>query len=516
MSFQDFMLGFAQGFNRSGGIQRLSSWAAKNIADGKYYDPESDPLFYQSLETARTLNTPASRQSFVDDYGQYYDTKDMSPEEYFFSPVEGSPEWIQQESNRLNLDNQRLLNQMYQTYLPKQYEREDEIGDIDLGIKRTYAENYPIILGLETDLNRLALDEGRFDFGQKQKLAPLQHQTAVEQLNALQTNNKYLEQSLIQNLEAGELQNYYRELQNQLTEAAISKGEELLPYEIELIKLNVLNSQIQNKLNQSNLDYMQDTYDERVRSIGLGNEYQDIQNQLAGLELGQMLALQEMGFLDGTAGGADTTFNWDRYIGLTPDNRPVMETVAGGRLALNPDGNLENWTGVVIGPGFSISETNQVGEDANGIPLYKNNNDIVIYKDGTPYVDEEGNQYYVWRGWDNSLRVEPFKLDFTSGVTPEVEEKPGFIERLVETAYSNMGNTPQYTESTGNQVIDDITRDFILEFGRGPISHEELIDVLGQVPDELIQQEYGISKAKLINQIQQTYMRKILNESPNI
>lgn len=41
MSFQDFLYGFMQGFDQAGGTQRLSSWAARNIAGGEYYDPTS-------------------------------------------------------------------------------------------------------------------------------------------------------------------------------------------------------------------------------------------------------------------------------------------------------------------------------------------------------------------------------------------------------------------------------------------------------------------------------------------
>lgn len=85
MSFQDFLYGFMQGFDQAGGTQRLSSWAARNIAGGEYYDPTSDPLFYQDLERARALGTPEAQESFLGKYGQFFELPEgQTPEQYFF------------------------------------------------------------------------------------------------------------------------------------------------------------------------------------------------------------------------------------------------------------------------------------------------------------------------------------------------------------------------------------------------------------------------------------------------
>lgn len=352
MSTRDFLYGFMQGFNEAGGTNKLSSWAAKNIADGKYYTPQNDPLFYQELQKAKELNTPAARQDFISEYGDYFDIGDMSAEEYFFSPAEGSPEWMDRELSKINLDNQRLLNQLSQEYLPSEYELQRRAGEADTTVKETYAQNYPELMDLQ-------IKEGSLDLEQKEELFPLQKQMTEEQLNELQTRNNYLGQSLEQQLTAGELQNLNLELQNEIARREIELQRELKPYEIEQVKQNVIFNAIRNKTAQNNLDFQVESFSDRLLNLNLGNEYQRMQNELLGLDLERQQALSEAGYNIGSE--PDTIFDWDRYIGVTPDGRPVMETIAGGRLALRPDGSLDNWTGSVIGPDFVISETTRVG-----------------------------------------------------------------------------------------------------------------------------------------------------------
>ena len=85
MSFQDFLYGFMQGLDQARRTQRTSSWEARNIAGREYYNPSSDPLFYQDLERARVLGTPESQESFLGKYGQVFELPEgQTPEQYFF------------------------------------------------------------------------------------------------------------------------------------------------------------------------------------------------------------------------------------------------------------------------------------------------------------------------------------------------------------------------------------------------------------------------------------------------
>jgi hypothetical protein len=73
MSLEDFATGFLKGFSQSGGGQKLSSYAAKNIAGGEYYDPWDDPRFLQDVQQAAKIGTKPAYQGVIEEYGKYID-----------------------------------------------------------------------------------------------------------------------------------------------------------------------------------------------------------------------------------------------------------------------------------------------------------------------------------------------------------------------------------------------------------------------------------------------------------
>lgn len=450
MNERAFLQGFLQGLNSSGGVQKIGNWVAKKIGT---YDVYDDPIAMQDYQQAIKLGTPAARQSFIDQYGGLVDTGDLSEKDYFFSPAEGSPEWMQNELARLSLENERLRNQ----YLPRQYEMDTALSEENLNRARTYNEVYPELLDQQVDQGNLNLETGRFNLEQQQNLAPIQQQMAEEQLNKLSTSNEYLKQTLQQQLTANELQNVGLELQNTVRQMEIDRQRELTPYEIEMVKQNVLQNTLQN-------NFTKDTYDDRLLSLQLGNEGQRLQNQLTGMKIDAMNAPQVADDTSWTALMQSLGFNMDDYAGRTPDNFPVFESVRGGRIAINPNtGQQIDWTGQeVIGEDFNMAETKVVGTAPDGNLLYVNNNDIVIYQDGTPYTDEQGNQYYARRDpFDEKLIFESFNPDFTGGVpmeeSPKVEE-PGFFEKLGQWFEENANATGQ--SAAINDVINEYRRQY--------------------------------------------------------
>jgi hypothetical protein len=83
MNWNDLLYGMGSGFQQAGGIDRLGSLAARNIAGGKYYDPLSDPMFLQEYSNAMQADTPAMRNPFIQKYSQYAGGSG-TPEEYYF------------------------------------------------------------------------------------------------------------------------------------------------------------------------------------------------------------------------------------------------------------------------------------------------------------------------------------------------------------------------------------------------------------------------------------------------
>jgi len=65
---KDFLSGFMGGFQQAGGMNRLSNWAAKKTGS---YDVFSDPYAMQKYQQARQIGTPAAKQKFVSEYGDY-------------------------------------------------------------------------------------------------------------------------------------------------------------------------------------------------------------------------------------------------------------------------------------------------------------------------------------------------------------------------------------------------------------------------------------------------------------
>ena len=77
-----FLQGFMKNFDKAGGTDKLSSWAGRNIADGKHYDPYEDPEFIREYQRASQIGTEQAKQNVTDEYGQYIDAEEnTTPQE---------------------------------------------------------------------------------------------------------------------------------------------------------------------------------------------------------------------------------------------------------------------------------------------------------------------------------------------------------------------------------------------------------------------------------------------------
>jgi len=508
MSTKDFLYGFLQGFNESGGAQKLSSWAARNIAGGEYYNPESDPLFQQELERARALNTPAAREGFIQEYGQYFDTGDMDPQDYFFTPAEGSPEWIQHEILKLSKDNKELLYNLAERFLPKQYEQNEIIRDLDLALKKDALTISNINAEAQQDLvdtmlatKKQELEEKQFNLNLNRELGPIQVATAQQQLEILRTNNKYLEDEIKSKLELQDYALVQAQIQNEILKLQRIKGEQLLPLEIEQAKWNVLNSQYQALTGQEELQYLQDTYDTRVEGEGIKNAYTqaltDYQKKLAErLDMEMDQANQAgLGAILGAAAGA----------------RPTTTTTSGEEPI--------------------IKGTKIIGYTPDGrIPLYANDLGIATYANGMPYMDEKGNQYYVKEDKYASptngrppYQIVPFQPDFTSGIISNImdlQQKPGSgLLDIFANFVLPQGGTGWFSSKVKDTKVPDIVNnlfaEFTREYGREPESFIELYDAVSMIPDEVFIQIYGIDKESVMKEIQWKASEQILYQVYN-
>jgi hypothetical protein len=185
----------------------------------------------------------------------------------------------------------------------------------------------------------------------------------------------------------------------------------------------------------------------------------------------------------------------DSRIYGTLNGEPVYRTSAGalvsGDRILSPD-EIGNVIQAAPVEEFEMPENRRVTNAPDGRELYENMSGYLVYKDGTPFVDEHGNQYYIGK----SFFGEEQRILSTGS-------------RNVLTGQSPFGDIEYAGEAAGDDVVSgdaqniaqEIKGQFVGHFGREPISVEELISMLEQVPDETIQQSYNMSKQELINLI---------------
>lgn len=548
MSFRDFATGFMQGFDKTGGTQKLSSFTARNIADGQHYNPYNDPVFIRELENARKLNTPSARQNVVEEYGQFVDMGDASPEDYFFSPAEGTNEHFQNQLAEIQLENAKVENE----YLPEQMRINTELAQNDLTKSNIYNRNYENILSNQMEGQDLSNQAAQFNLEQNKTLAPFEVEQAKqsldmgdvnlnaaqwnlqkdkemwptqrdmqdEQLYQLQATNDVLSDRLQNELSIQEQQIVNNQLQQELNQLSLEKGRELFPFEVEQVEQNIIGARLQNE------------------GMELQNTGRDLNNQMAEMQLEQAQNPQAQEDVSLTAMMESLGFDMGDYRGRAEDGNFVFQSDEGGRISVNPTtGQWQDFTGQDV-QGESLGG-NIIYRLPSGEILRQNQAGLAVYDDGTPYVDEDGYMH-TFTNTEGYIRTERMDPDFginnnqnVSDTNNNTEDDTGFWESIagffsgnnnnqvnntpIEQNQNNATTRPEYTGPYADRVnryreaygvettapkypIDRVAMMYYNQYG------EDAAELLSNQPAETkmnIEKQYGIRVDDIINYLRE-------------
>ena len=400
MATRDFVAGFLQGFHETGGTERLSSYAGRNIADGKFYDPKSDPVFQQDMQRALETGLPAYREYAAEKYGDFIDTGDQSFADYHFTPAEGTQQWL----------NQRMAEEAL-----TQTEQATQTGELKLEFLPDRLQDEADLRGLSLDMDRLNLnlltdtydDQVRISGAQADQ-AETQTLITDQQLEQIRTTNQYLDRQLENELTQQELNIVNTEIQNEIARQQRDLQRDLMPYEIALINQQVKSAILQNKSGQRQLDLFNATFDDQVATSGYQAEGARLGNVLTGLNIDQMRALRDNnwiqpGSMTGTAGGIGSSW------------QPDMD-------------NIVTWI--------------------DNEPYFANDRDILVNAYGMPYVDEQGRQYYYFTDYRDNVSLEPFYPFDIGGETTQPQDEGGGLDWLYNLMPWNWGSDDGGTTQT--------------------------------------------------------------------
>lgn len=550
MSTRDFFHGFMQGFGQAGGARRLSSLAAQNIAGGKYYDPFSDPEALERFQIAAQTGIPALQQQFIERYDPYmtYDTPTGRTADNELAPLtmnqkrqqlfgveppaptvygmeedemrnfllraamEGrdiSPNVLSQYRGAFNQD----ISPLVEAFTPDQspghrdfidaYQRALEIGTPFA--QQAFMGNWGDFLGGATPeqvfpgetMTARDLRERGFVYLPEDRAARLTEAnylvTPATQYypdapgGFFEVREPFLEgeQKSWRGMNLSQAIGYIEDraetghdVSNLVAEMNRSFGEDFAPEEFAVFA-------------PQGLDYRDFNPEQLARNILADDQFtpeeQRIWERAGYAPFGHPENLLGEGLM-----GFDLT---DSRIYGTLNGEPVYRTSAGALVSkdriLSPD-EIGNVIQAAPVEAFEMPENRRVTNAPDGRELYENMSGYLVYKDGTPFVDEHGNQYYIGK----SFFGEEQRILSTGSQNVLTGESP-----FGNIAYGGEGAVENVVEENAQNIAEEIKGQFVEFMGREPISVEELIGVLEQVPDETIQQSYNMSKQELINLI---------------
>lgn len=495
MSFQDFLYGFMQGFDQSGGTQRLSSWAARNIAGGEYYDPTSDPLFYQDLERARVLGTPESQESFLGKYGQFFELPEgQTPEQYFFGIEPETPTFYGMPED---VSRSLLFNTAAQG------------RSIPENITSEYADTFGYDISSILEMLQPSDEPGYEEFMKAYMLAS-EVGTPAAQQKFMQEYGGWIPEGV--NQEQLFPQNRYSDID------LILSGFRKLPEE-QVGLLERLGYTVTPLSDYEGYYAIQDPlYTYTDTDTGFDYSKLDMPTMVQYIMADRQVSPGEMEAWNASPWGIfghpteiwetlmkeqetqgmpavqgrmydEETYNLilTRGIGVTPQNEPVIQNQAGGRYAYMPEsGGWVSWTGPVI----KHDERGYVVEDPNGNRLIPNEQGLLAYPDGTVFVDPRGQSYY----YDKNFGI-VYPIDYQSQIDFGVEEigadrRPGLFQRLLSNFFGN-----QETNERAREVANQYRT-------RYPNANtQQIIMFLRSIDDQAFRERFGVEVEKVIEEL---------------
>lgn len=445
MSTKDFLTGFMQGFNEAGGTQKLSSWAGQNIEEGKYYDPMEDPVALQEYQRAIEGPEPAQEQ-FAQEYGEYVDTGEQSPQEYFFNKQEkvwgmplqqaretllgvteqgGDYEELASQFNRQVGEEDKISSDVLSAFAPEEPSRMEEMiqnpmyqaaAQGDERAQRMVVEEYPDIASRFTNQNNFP----RRSMGEQATYDTMAQAMFPDEEKGLSDIEKATTSSIRQlsSEERKQLEDQGFDVESLPTdpnyqvvkEPLVEQTDEYAAYQemdpIQLAQTIMMDDEVTKEEEKiwSNLPYSSFGSPEEFAQMGQGQQTTvDLglitgDENLRGNEMPLESASQYMDLLNKAQKYRQGTISENEYhvdiskITGNPDHKQVPIDRAEQIVGLQ--GDIQSLRGEGQDP--AINQNRRVTKAPDGRWLSKNMAGNLVYEDtGEPFIDDEGNRYYI-------------------------------------------------------------------------------------------------------------------------
>jgi len=345
----------------------------------------------------------------------------------------------------------------------------------------------------------------------------LQTGITQEQLNAIQTENKYLDQMLQTQLTGQQLANVGQVINNQRQSFELERGRKMLPGELALLEHNVKSAALGNQAQALDNLFNASTLDDRVDLFSLELENLGMQNEMMGYELDEARLrndfIQEHGLPELMTGTDEQDLpdglSWNNFYGTAPDGRPVFHTSQGGLIAWDPESGMENWANqpvtkqedMTVDLGYiaymNHNIPNNLAEEWAGdmVPLDEARRMVELYSTSKDMVDfirtDITGQYMEKRGIENP-DYQSYAKQYLGQETTQPQTIPGQQGGGQETFPDNAGAARQaaqayfdYYEDTPNwQILQSV----------GQAVHDEEFN-------QQIQEAFGVTAEELFNEM---------------
>lgn len=558
MSIRDFMYGFLQGFDQAGGTQKLSSWTARNIAGGQYYDPMSDPYFMQQLAQAKSMDIPTAYQRFADTWGQYIDlpegqtldqylfNKEPEPQNIYGIPVENFRNLMLEIASR---------GQDIPVDVLKEYEKTTGINIspvLQMVSPEKQGNTFEDMIRLYANVRNVESPVLQDTFMQEysdllpagvtpEDLFPEQRPGVLDLLRAD-----------LRNLAPEDVERY-RDAGYHVTEVypgwyAVQEGlsaeKPLKP--IELFRAGLLPLTPEQVSSYQEAGYYPvavpgyEGWYSLVQAPPAGEEGFDY-NQLGLQDLLGMIMMDRQVTPDERAIWENSPwrvfgqpedlvsriatespgFDIDdsRIYGMLPNGEIVYKTAAGGFVTKDRvliPAEIQSIVPSVIEERFSMPQNRKVIQAPDGRWLYENMSGYLVYEDGTPFTDDEGNLYYIGSdffggeqrilstGSKNVLTGEDGFSNFLFADEQEdAGEDTGFIQGIFDSLSETFGNLFKVGKEEGEQDrVNELTQEYIERYPNNtPEDIARFLASLSKEDKKEFKEIYGVDINKVISEL---------------
>ena len=505
MNWASFGNSLSNNLNQSGVTDKIKTYLQQNTMGGKLYDPYSDPEFIRKYKQANELGTPSAQNNLMNDYGEYlqYQQPQEGPvplsqgqkREQVFGPGEVNrdislstvlsaldPEGANAGKYGAGFDNTFINGEDYSDFMLKnaQAGKERSHGGLYEGqtnLVDSQATTEDALRNPQVNLVKAQAEKERSHGGLYNKQAGLANsQTTTENATRQPTVDSIIAGTNADNALTGS-----RNADTEFTRAKIAPTiEEILSNAgLNYSKTDLANAQTTTE------DALRNPQVNAVNQGAYADEMQGDYRKAQG-NYQREITQPTVNNINAEAGVSNSRSN--NYDADTEQILSLIDPMKDTELARAEELRSRNSNGMQPdNPNFAIGD---VIAKYNGENVYKNNNDVLVYGDGTPATSKEGS---------------PLMLNKDGEVVP-VSDYPDYFPQTADNQNIDYNGAFQITKPSTwgkGSVIDSVRTNFRDQFNRLPKNDVELLSMIRMASEEIIQSEYGIDKKTLLQRLQQ-------------